>query len=537
MDCLTLSASAFGVVADGRTDDGPAVAGLIARAATLNKPVRLLFPEDALIRIGTGSDRYAIALDELEGLHIDGQGSTFLLAPDVRFLRARGCRALTVTDLNVDYLEPPTTPGTILSVDLKNKFIDVRLDDPAMAAKLGGPTGQDGEQAFFGMALLDTPYDTTKVYHFYVEAVTTIAPGVVRITNSKTRWAELRRHVKPGQTRIGLPVPGVAHRHGPGALIDIDGCANVSLVQINVWSAPWFAIRLMRNEGRVVLQHVNVRPKPGTKKVLSACRDAIHAKGNRAELLFEDCTLTGLGDDAFNISTHCSRIRSIESPTQIKVSQQFPLQHIPFRVGDTLVMLDPHNNRKLAEQRIVAVEEIPSDRSPHGKRESPWAPASLLTLDRPIGQNVKAGTVAWGRESANPMSTIRRCVIRRSCRLQTPIVIEACDVESLIWLYGADIEGPGPESVIIRESRIKANGLAGGPSHAVVISGWEGSSATAPTESHDAVLQSVKLIDNEIWGAVRVHKALRAEARGNRITHCDDPPIEFKGCVEVIAGP
>jgi hypothetical protein len=530
----TLSAWDFGIAADGKTDDGGAIQQMIARAKELGVPVELRFPEKRVICLTSGVDRYVFPLSDLDGLRINGQGSEFRLAPHLRFLRAERCSDLAITDLSVDFLQQPTTPGTITTVDPVAKTIDVELDHPSMAAKLGGPTDQDGEQAFFGMILLNAIHKTTKVYHFYVDSVTVLSPSVVRITNSRTNWKELKKHVKPGQTRIGLPVPGIAHRYGPGPLFAVDACRDVTVSYVEVWSAPWFTFRLARNEGVVSFRHVNVRPKPGSAKVLSSCRDAIHAKGNRAELLFEDCVLDGLGDDAFNISTHCSRIRAVESPTDIMVSQQFPLGHIPFRKGDAVVFMDPENNRKVAERIVMSVREIPSERESRKAPLQPWAPSSKLTLDRPIDKVAKKGLVVWSRESSNPKSVIRRCVIRRSCRLQTPVVMEECDVQSLLWFYGAEIEGPGPESVIIRNSRVKANGLPSNLAQAIVISGWQGSRRRTQPTNTDAVLQRVRLIDNEIWGSIRISNSLEVELADNRITIPGKTPVEFHHCSNVV---
>ena len=517
-----LIAEDFGLAADGVTDDGDAIGSMLARARQLDGPVELRFPQDKVICVKSGVGRYAFALSDFNGLRIDGRGSEFRLAPELRFLRAERCSDLVVMDLQVDFLRQPTTSGTITGVDAQAKAIDVKLDNPAMAAALGGPTGEDGEQAFFGMIQLDAVFGTQRVFHYDVDRVTVASPGVVRVFNRKPVWDVLTKHVKPGETRVGLPVPGVAHRHGPGGLFVIDHCRDVTVSQVEVWSAPWFSFQLFRNEGRVAFDHVNVRPRPGSRKVLSSCRDAIHAKGNRAELLFEDCILEGLGDDAFNLSTHCSRVMAIDSPSRITVAQQYPLEHIPFRAGDTLILMDPENNRKVAERTIRAVATNPSRREPRAHHLSPWAPASVLTLDRPVSKGLRTGLVAWSRESANPKSIIRRCVIRRSCRLQTNTMIEECDVQALLWFYGAKIEGPGPEFVVVRKSRLRSNGLSPDQAKALIISGWEGSRSCQSPAPADALLRHVEITDNEIQGRVRVVNALKEVASGNTIR----PPEE-----------
>jgi hypothetical protein len=528
-----LHAADFGLVADGKTDDGDAIQRMLEKARKIDGPVELRFPKNQVICVKTGVERYVFALTEAHGLRIDGQGSEFRLAPELRFLQAEDCTNLEVVNLKVDFLSHPTVAGTISQVDPQAKAIEVRLDQTAMAEALGGPTGEDGEQAFFGMIELDTAYGTQTLLHYYADRVEVVSPGVVRVFNQKPVWKVLTKHGKPGHTRLGLPVPGVAHRYGPGALFVIDGCRNALVSQVDVWSAPWFSFVLMRNEGQVSLQQVNVQPKPGSGKVLSSCRDAIHAKGNRASLLFEDCVLEGLGDDAFNLSTHCSRVTAIESPSRITVAQEFPLQHMPFQVGDTLILMDPDNNRKLAERTIRAVTTIPSRRPPRATHLLPWAPSSVLTLDRPLAEGLRTGLVAWSRESANPKSVIRRCVIRRSCRLQTNTLIEDCDVQALLWFYGAKIEGPGPEFVAVRNSRLRSNGLSPDRANALVISGWEGSRSRKAPGSEDALLRQVEIADNEIRGRVRVAKALKVVESGNAIDSPDKKRIHLEHCGKI----
>lgn len=525
-----LTAEDFGLLADGISDDGPAIQRMLAKSRELDGPVELKFPKDKVICVKSGVDRYAFALSDSRGLRIDGRGSEFRLAPELRFLRAMGCSDLEVSNLKVDFLAQPTVAGTLTKVDAQAKVIEVKLDQAAMDQKLGGPTREDGEQAFFGMIQLEALHETHTLLHYYVDRVEVMSPGRVRVFNQKPVWEVLAKHAKPGHTRIGLPVPGIAHRYGPGALFVIDGCRNAALSHVEVWSAPWFSFQLVRNEGQVTFSHVKVQPKPGSDKVLSSCRDAIHAKGNRASLLFEDCVLTGLGDDAFNLSTHCSRVTAIESPNRITVAQHFPLGHIPFQVGDTLILMDPDNNRKIAERAIRAVAAIPSKRTPRAPPLSPWAPASALTLDRPVSEGLRKGLVAWSRESANPKSIIRRCVIERSCRLQTNTTIEDCDVQALLWFYGAKVEGPGPEFVVVRKSRLRSNGLSPGRANSLIISGWEGSRSSQPPGPEDALLRHVEITDNQIQGRVRVAKALEVAESGNAIQSPDKTRIHIEHC-------
>lgn len=517
---VVINAADFGIKADGVSDDGPAIRAMLAEAERVEGAVELRFPENQVIAVKSGTDRYVFNLDRHKDLVIDGRGSEFRLDPKLRFLDAFRCERLNFRNLKVDYLTQPTAPGTIVAIDPEALTIDVKLDWPDYAAKLGGPTKEDGEQAFFGMILLDALYDMTRVRHFFVYGVRDLGKGRVRVKSDHEHIAGLKAKLKLGETRIGLPVPGVAHRHGPGALIRINACVGVTGERVEVWSAPWFAFQLFRNSGKIVMKDVHVRPRPGSGKVLSACRDAFHAKGNRAEMLFEGCVLTGLGDDAFNLATHCSRVRKVISPTEIEILQHFPIQYIPMRAGDTLVVMNPTNNEVVGESRIESIVERPASREPATleTRFMGYAPTLRIRLDAPLF-DVQEGMVAWDRETSNPKSTVRDCTIRRSCRFQTNTALMDCDVEAfLMWFYGAELEGPGPEFVSIENSVVKSASLGNSLDYAILISGWEQARlpASYQPDPKTVLLKKVQISKNDIWGKVLVGKALEVEMDGNR---------------------
>ena len=503
----------FGLQADGVSDDGPAIRAMLEATAAIEAPVVLRFPKDKVIAVKTGTERYVFHLHRREQLTIDGNGCEFVLDPYLCFIDLFDCEQITVRNLQVDYSLQATAPGTVMALDEAAYTVDVQLDWPDYATRLGGPTKEDGEQAFFGMLRLDAPYDVKKVKHFYVFGSEDLGDGRVRIQSDAAHVKGLRKSLKLGETRIGLPVPGLAHRHGPGALCRIDYSGDILFENVEVWTAPWFSFQLFRNRGDVTMRQVHVRPRPGSGKVLSSCRDAFHAKGNRRKLLFEDCILSGLGDDAFNISTHCSRIRKITTPTDIEIRQQFPIQYIPFEVGDSLVVMDGANNEIVAERRILAIEETAvktADRGPasYETQFAGNAPVVRLRLDAPI-EGLQVGQVAFNRESSNPSNIIRGCSMDRSSRFQANVELKKCRIEAFTWFYGDPIEGPGPETVSVRDCEVRAK---------MAFSGWGGSKVPDDYEpqADSAMLKAVTLEGNELWGPVTIQKALEVKLSGNR---------------------
>ncbi len=60
---IVLRAETFGVKADGKTDDGPAILRMIKAARTQKgKPVRIVFPKNKVIHAATGKGRYLFPL-------------------------------------------------------------------------------------------------------------------------------------------------------------------------------------------------------------------------------------------------------------------------------------------------------------------------------------------------------------------------------------------------------------------------------------------------------------------------------------------
>lgn len=246
-----LDAAEFGLKADGVSDDGPAIHAMLERAAATAGPDTLKFPSAKTIHIASGKERYAFRIDQLHNLSIDGGGSTFLLDKELRFLHVTSSRDFRMARLNVDLTRSPVVEATVMELHDEGKRLLVRLDEPTRAEELGGPTQQDGEQAFFGMLWLPDG-DVIQSSHYYIDAVKNSGPvgiGMVELVCPNEMPASTRTAIQPGETRISLPVPGIAHRRGPGPMLRIDRCQNVNFEDVEVWSAPWFAFEILRNEG------------------------------------------------------------------------------------------------------------------------------------------------------------------------------------------------------------------------------------------------------------------------------------------------
>lgn len=525
-EASTLHATDFGLVADGVTDDGEAIAAMLAAASMATGPIVLRFPEDATIRVTTAPERYVLRLDGVENWTIDGDGSTFLLDPYLRFARVRECRDVSIRNLRIDFDPLPFVDGVVRGIDADARWIEVELADPPEELPLGEPTGEDGEQAFFAMVWHESEHGTTST-HCWTELMEPAGePGRVLLhaAESFNGYPD----IELGRTRISIPVPGIAHRYGPGPCLELQDNEDLSLEDVEVWSAPWFAFNVSRNAGDVIFRRVHIRPKPGSGRLTSTWRDGFHVKGNRGRLLWEDCILEGMNDDAFNISTHSSTVDEVDGVT-VRVHQRFPLLPIPWEVGGTFRAVDHASGRLLGEATVVAAEAGPKPPPIQGK---PAAPAYTLTLDEPI-DDLEPGAMVWDPSWCNPDTTLRRCTIRMSCRLQSPVTVEECDVTALLWFYAEPIEGGYPQQVSVRDCVFRQG--RGNPVHAVIFSGGPYPDAEMPDPgAPPRGLRDVLLRGNEFHGGLRIDGVQGLRLIGNRFLD-PEASIVLDGCADTEA--
>ncbi len=470
-DRRVLTAAEFGAVGDGVADDGPAVVRML-QAAGARDGVTYAFESNRVYRIRTAGDApWVFAWTNRADVTLDGGGALFLLDPAVRFMNVSRCRRVTVRNLTVDYGPLPFAEGVVMANDPVTKTLDVRIAEGFALPPPGGPT-HEREQSYFAMLWLTDETGRRYSAHYGVGDQADAGPGsrsnrVVRLFPA-ARGGHLPdfRAIKPGETRITVPVRWIAHRmvadpNGHVTLV-LDENRDLLFESVTIWSAPLFAVSVSRNEGTCVFRRFDIVPKPDSGRMTSSWRDGFHVKGNRAKLVWEECRLEGMNDDAFNLSTHAARVEQVTSPTEWVIRQIYPLNIMDYRPGDTVWLVD--DARGVALGRAQVVEGGLPSADARG-----FAQPLRVRVEAPVA-GVRGGCRIWNVSAANPDAEMRRCSVKMSCRFQSPgLLLDGCAFEALVWFYGEYMEGPLPLRLTAQDTRFAVG--RGNPTRAVVVEG------------------------------------------------------------------
>ena len=490
LNAAVFKAEDYGVKGDGITDDGPAIQTAIAAVIAATGSNSLVFQADKQFYVSNIADVYLFDLINTFDIEINANGSEFLLDAHVRFIRTHLSENIHLKNLSIDYKSLPFFEGTVIEKNQSAKYIDVQISPEFEMPPLGGPTNSEDEQAYFGLSWYDGP-NSLMASHYYVTDMQEIYAGSsndkkVRVTTNDhfSGWNKITENT----TIVSLPVRGIAHIGAEEVLLVLES-TDVYFENINVWSAPWFVFGLTRSKGEIVLKNIRIKPKDGTNRILSSWRDGIHVKSNYAKLLFENCYLEGMGDDAFNTATFMSTVKSVTNHQQIVINQVFPLQIVPYNEGDVVVVYDVVKGKLLGRSKVKASIGF-------YQSETPQRPNITVAFETPvIGMNT--GCVVWNESSANPNTTLIGCTILQSCRFQSSVTIDRCDIKALSWFRCQNIEGPMSTNVIVKNSKL-ARGR-GNENTSVVFSNYMSHQGTV-YPSTEPPLYNILFQNNEIDG-------------------------------------
>lgn len=121
----------FGVVGDGKTDDGPALRKLFERASSLSNPAKIVFQKDAIYYLGKEESHTVgtMFMDRANDLIVEGNGCLLLVDPHRRPFEIYRSKHITIRNFSIDYSPLPYTQGRITKIDNANGYLEFKVDE------------------------------------------------------------------------------------------------------------------------------------------------------------------------------------------------------------------------------------------------------------------------------------------------------------------------------------------------------------------------------------------------------------------------
>ncbi len=107
---------------------------------------------------------------------------------------------------------------------------------------------------------------------------------------------------------------------------------------VNIYSIPgmgWFFAGAMKNFGLI---DCHILRAPGSRHPLTTAADGVHVDQSMGNALFQNCSITGTGDDEFNIHSECYQGNLVADPTDpAKVTlENCPSYQLRLKPGDSV---------------------------------------------------------------------------------------------------------------------------------------------------------------------------------------------------------
>lgn len=261
---------------------------------------------------GSRERRFAFDLTGMDGLEVDGGGSTFVFSGFVCPFLIDHCSDIRIKGCDIDYSrtfhsEGRITGSTDRSFDVifpseyPYEVVDNRLKF----------TDSEGREYPWGYILELDP----------IKRETAYMVSDYGLMGESTPVQQLGDTVRIFASKIPVTVGnvmsfGALRRDVPA--ITVTDSKNIEIVNTTIYHCGAMGVIAQRSRD-IALRHVDVIPNTAKGRIVSATADATHFANCAGKITIDSCTFEGQRDDATNIHGIYYRIRSIDSPREITV--------------------------------------------------------------------------------------------------------------------------------------------------------------------------------------------------------------------------
>lgn len=383
----------------GFPDDGKDDSQAIERAFDFCKKVgltgaatKLIFKKGKydLFTKEVNQKSHILNLNNANNILIQGNGAEITIHDPLKgFFSIFKSTNIIVKDLFIDYDPLPFTQGKIVTIDLKNRFFELKIDEgfPSFKTEVFQKATQ-----LWGMLMDPTiPGKLKDGAHnlFGAKEFEEVSPSVFRI---KINAIELLKQMEIGDSYVHIA------RSNGKAIFNTTFSKDITYLNITSYSSPagTYAANNMEEWNVIGCQ---VRLKPG--RFHSANADSFHVNGGKFGPWIENSLFEGYSDDAVNMKASKRFILEEVSSTEIVIKQHLAK-------GEVIRIFNPRQGELIGKFTII-------DTKPLGNTKM------QITLDKPLEHKLRVGEtklddVIYVDSQSNESFVIRNNTFRNARR-------------------------------------------------------------------------------------------------------------------------
>ena len=502
----TLYAADYGVKGDGKTDDGRAIFNAVSALTNCGPGSKLIFEKNKTYYAKSVSLDSLFYLADVEGLTIDGNGSTFILDAMKQYASVYRSKDCVIKNMSFDLKTKPAFTATCISIDAANGSALMKAD-----RDIGLADGQEYPSPIEPWWGVINRHDSR--YHMYISKYEMVSAEENTFRIYFTDDANTRAWMANGLlANHGMicPMPNIGHLIERGFTITANNGFKMS--GVNIHSCARFGMLISDNDGKLDFNNVNFVPADNDldrDMNFTSWRDTYHVKDNRASINWENCEATGNYDDIFNISSSTLYV-SDYNIAKNRITLVWPEanggNYYTIKPGDELNVIDMITGEDCGTATVKrVVKQTGGD--------------NVVVLEEPLERLTETGTsiVAFFKNRCAPGSTIKNCNFNGTFRFRGPLTITDTyfyNLRTWLDLYG-NIEGPIPEDITYKNCTIES-----GSGATIIIGADSGNTGNYGYHVSDIVFEGCKL-----------------DSASLDIYESDEAYVSIKDCVEFDGTP
>lgn len=418
-EATAIDMAALGAKADG-SDTTPSVRAALEKVRS-GKATKLSFPpgrydfhperasEQYLFVSNNdeGLKRVAFPLTGLEGVEIDGGGSTFVFhGYTVPFLIEKSSD-ITLRNFTVDFSRPFHSEGKVLAITPDHVDLEFSKEFPH-EIRNGVLVFTDGQKAN-GPATTVTNGEVLYPYGSLL-AFDPVKRETAFMAKDRYKVGEGIAADKLGPNRVRIKIPDISAKVGdvlvfspknrdvPGIVIsDVSG---IHLTDITLHHCGGMGVIAQRSEDLFV-KKLRVTPPPSGARIISLTADATHFVNCKGKIELVDCLFEQQKDDATNVHGLYAKITHIHAPNRFEVTLIHPQQAgVDFiKAGTRLELNDGPSLTEEGFAKVKSVERINKHRS-------------IVEIEGTLPASVTLGDSVADADANTAEFLMRGCVLR-----------------------------------------------------------------------------------------------------------------------------